>query len=105
MSDTSSTISALPACTAPKSTDLLLVVRTPLDANSTAQCTVGQLFANVQGNSVFAQVSANTLIATNHQTPANNSSLTIPKGTIWTDDNYIYVCVTGKVRRAALTDF
>lgn len=94
----------------PKGADIFLAVRDTQGIPTTGTFTYTGLFANVSVPVVFSNtvvahsVTTANLIISSSFTP--QSSLTaIPKGAILVDDDYIYVSVGSKLKRARLEDF
>jgi len=112
-------ITELAAANSVANSDLLVTVTSPSGSAATKKITVQNFFGNVSTTVVVnntATVSANltinnTLIANNllvvtSSTPANSTSSTITKGTIFYDSNYIYIATANNlVKRAALSTF
>lgn len=117
-------VTSLTAATSVTDDDLFMVVDDPAGTPASKKLTVGALFGSVPSAAVFtkdvtvsgdnATISANTLfsgagnlILTSGTPTSNKPSLTIPpvsSGSIWFDDNYIYVAVNSTtIKRAALT--
>jgi len=101
-------VSELTALTAPASEDLLLIVDDPSGAAASKKITVGNLFGNCSSNvtlSNTAVLSANAVVVRNSQTPAN-STITVTKGTIFYDSDYLYVAVANNtLKRVTLSSF
>lgn len=94
MTDRAKKISELTALSAPAGEDLMVIVDDPSGTPVTKYVTV----SNLLGNS-----SANVVVY--HATPAN-SSITVKKGTIMIDNNYIYVATANNtLKRVSLTSF
>lgn len=75
-----------------------------VSSNTTISGTKVTVSANAtfSGNSVFA---TNEIVITTSQTPAN-STITVTKGTMFWDNNYLYVAVSNNVlKRATLASF
>jgi hypothetical protein len=101
MADRAKKISELTALTSPSGDDLLVIVDDPSGNVATKKVTVNNFF-NV-ANAVV--VSANTLIVRNNQTPAN-STITVTKGTIMYDTNYLYIATANNtLKRVSLSSF
>jgi hypothetical protein len=84
-------ITELNEATSVVSTDLLVIVKDPAGAASTQKVRVSTLFAN-------------TIIA-KANTPTN-STPTITRGSIFFDDNYLYIATnTNTLKRIALSAF
>jgi len=121
-------VSALDAITNLTTDDLFLVVNDPAGTATSRKVTVGNLFGNVAvttthkspvtftANTTFSgsksTVSANTTFSGNlrmtSDTPSSNnaSSEGYGVGSIWFDENYIYVATaSGTIKRAALSVF
>jgi len=94
MSDRAKKVTELSALTAPAADDLLLIIDDVAGTPITKKITL----ANVLGSSIANVVIFNT-------TPAN-SSITIKKGTIMFDTDYLYVAVANNsLKRVALSSF
>jgi CTP:phosphocholine cytidylyltransferase-like protein len=108
MADRAKTISELPIATSLSGDELFVVVDDPSGTANTKQITLNNIFANSTANVTLANasvLSANTLITRNKQTPAN-STITVTKGTILFDDDYLYIATDNNtLKRIALTSF
>ena len=108
MTNRAKKISELTENVSPSSDDLLVLVDSPSSNAITKKVTVGNLLGNTSANvtvSNSATLSVKNIVVRNKQTPVN-STATAPAGTIYFDDNYIYiVTATGVTKRAALTAF
>ena len=94
MSDRSKKISELSALTAPAGEDFVVIVDDPSGTPITKKVTVANLLGNSSANVVVFQT-----------TPAN-STITVKKGTIMIDNNYIYVATANNsLKRVSLTSF
>lgn len=94
MSDRAKKITELSALTAPAGDDLLVIVDDVAGTATTKKVTV----ANLLGNS-----SANVVIF--NATPAN-STITVKKGTLLFDNNYIYIATSNNsLKRVSLSSF
>jgi len=94
MSDRAKKITELSALTAPAGDDLLVIVDDVSGTAVTKKVTV----ANLLGNS-----SANVVVF--NATPAN-STITVKKGTLLFDNNYIYIATANNnLKRVALSTF
>jgi len=94
MSDRAKKISELTALAAPASEDLMVIVDDPSGTPITKYVTVGNLLGNAAANVVVY-----------HATPAN-STITVKKGTIMIDNNYIYVATANNtLKRVGLSSF
>jgi len=121
-------VSALTAINKVSKDDLLLVVNDPGGTATSNKITVGNLFGNVEvvtthnnlttfvSNTTFSSnkvtISANTTFSGNlkmtSDTPSSNNagSEGYGVGSIWFDENYIYVATaSGTIKRAALSVF
>jgi len=101
-------ITELNATTTISGGDLLLVVTDPTGVASTKKMTITNFFANVQPNVIFNGdlTVVNNMVIPVKATPANTSALTIGKGSIFHDDNYLYVATANNVvKRVSLTAF
>lgn len=82
--------------------DIFLVVKDPSGLNSTNKISANSLFADIKF------LSANVFSVNLKTTPANNSNVPTggSQGTIFFDDDYIYVTTSsGVIKRAALSSF
>lgn len=108
MVDRSKKISELTALTAPSPDDLLVIVDSPSSNAVTRKVTVGNLFTNSSSNVTVSDtkyLSANNLIVRRKQTP-NSSSDAELLGSIFFDDNYLYVVTSnGTIKRVSLNTF
>lgn len=109
MTNRARSIPELPNLAAPSSDDLLVIVDDPAVTANTKKVTVAALFNNSNASitlSNTAVLTANTVIVKNKMTPANSLTTTITGGTIFFDDNYIYVAISNNVvKRASLSSF
>lgn len=109
MADRAKKISELSALTVPSADDLLVIVDAPSSNATTMKVTVGNLLTNAASNVVVKgayYLSANNLQVTRKATPVISTGTTDLQGSIWFDDNYIYVATAnGTVKRAALSTF
>jgi hypothetical protein len=95
MSDRAKKISELPSLTAPVAVDLLVIVDDPTGTPITKYVTVGNLLGNAAANVVIYNTTA----------PAN-SAITVKKGTIMFDSDYLYIATANNtLKRLALTAF
>ena len=108
MADNAVTISDLPTLAAPNANTVLVVNHTVGSVVNTYQLSTNNFFSNVAANVTLvntAVLSANTVIIRNNQTPAN-STITVTKGTILFDSNYLYIAVANNsLKRIALSSF
>ena len=108
MADNAATISDLPTLATPNANTVLVVNHTVSSVVNTYQISTNNFFSNVAANVTLvntAVLSANTIILRNNQTPAN-STVTVTKGTILFDNNYIYIAVANNsLKRVALSSF
>lgn len=91
----------------PANTWLVVEINHATSNNKTYKIPVHNLFANVSANVTFsnAVLSVNNFIVRRGDTPAN-STITATEGTMWCDDNYLYVAVANNsLKRVALTSF
>lgn len=94
MSDRAKKITELSALTAPAGDDLLVIVDDVAGTATTKKVTV----ANLLGNST-----ANVVVY--NATPAN-STITVKKGTLLFDNNYIYIATSNNnLKRVSLSSF
>jgi hypothetical protein len=108
MADNAVTISDLPTLAAPNANTVLVVNHTVGSVVNTYQLSTNNLYSNVAANVTLvntAVLSANTIIVRNKQTPAN-STITVTRGTILFDDNFIYIAIANNsLKRVALSSF
>lgn len=101
-------ISELAESVSPSSDDLVVIVDSPASGAATKKVSVANLFGNSSANVVVsntAVLSAKNIVVRRKETP-NNSTATDQQGTIYFDDNYIYVVTsTGVTKRVALSTF
>ena len=95
MSDRAKKISELSALAAPAAEDLMVIVDDPSGTPTTKYVTVGNLLGNAAANVVIYSTT----------TPAN-STITVKKGTIMTDGNFLYIAVANNsLKRVAISSF
>ena len=108
MADRSKQISELPTTTSVAANATFVVVDNTTAVANTKQISANNLFNNSSFNvtlSNTAILSANTIIIRNSQTPAN-STITVSKGTIFFDTDYLYIAVANNtLKRILLTSF
>ncbi|MCX6783265.1 MAG: hypothetical protein NTZ20_04765 [Candidatus Levybacteria bacterium] len=91
--------SALPTANTLSSGDYFFVISDPNTLIATKKIYVNTAFSNV------SHLTVNNLVISNKSTPSN-STMTIGKGKIFYDDNYLYVPTANNViRRIALVAF
>lgn len=109
MVDRSKKISELTALTAPSPDDLLVIVDSPAANAVTKKVTVGNFLTNSSSNVTVSDskyLSANNLIIRRKRTPNASSEVGELQGSIFFDDNYLYVVTSnGTIKRAALSTF
>lgn len=94
MSDRAKKITELSALTAPAGDDLLVIVDDVAGTATTKKVTVANLFGNSSANVVIFNA-----------TPAN-STITVKKGTLLFDNNYIYIATANNnLKRVSLSSF
>ncbi len=94
MSDRAKKITELSALTAPAGDDLLVIVDDVAGTATTKKVTVANLFGNSSANVVIFNA-----------TPAN-STITVKKGTLLFDNNYIYIATSNNnLKRVSLSSF
>ena len=94
MSDRAKKITELAALVAPTAEDLMVIVDDPSGTPVTKYVTVSNLLGNSAANVVIY-----------NSTPAN-STITVKKGTIMFDSDYLYVATSNNtLKRVALTAF
>ncbi len=92
-------ISGLSTANSISNGDYIVVVTDPTTLAETKKITFSNLLANV------AVMSVNSFIITNNATPSN-SSITIARGKIFFDSDYLYVAVANNtIKRVSLTAF
>lgn len=109
MTNRAKSIPEMVALTAPAKEDLLLVVDVS-SANTTKRSTVSAVISNVANSDLSmaddVTFSANTLIVRRTHTPLSSTTLTIGKGTVFFDSNYLYIATSDNyVKRLSLSDF
>ena len=108
MADRAKQISELPTTTSVAANATFVVVDNTTAVANTKQISANNLFNNSSFNvtlSNTAILSANTIIIRNNQSPAN-STITVSKGTIFFDTNYLYIAVANNtLKRILLTSF
>lgn len=109
MADRSKKITELGLATSVAANDLILIVdKHTSNVAVTKSANVSVLFGNVAANVILsntAVLSTQNMVLRNNTTPSN-STVTVAKGTIWADANYIYVAVANNsIKRVALTSF
>lgn len=99
MANTAQKISELTEVGSASSNSLVVVVRpSPADPR-TVSMKVNNLLANAE------TLSSANIVFKDKSTPAN-ATITVAGGTMWFDDDYIYVATSNNtVKRAALTTF
>lgn len=109
MADRAKKISELTALTQPSTDDLLVIVDSPANSAVTKQVTVQNFLNNSAANVTVANayyLSANNLVVRRKATPVTSSGTSDLQGSIWFDENYVYVAVAnGTIKRAALSTF
>ena len=108
MADRAKQISELPTTTSVAANATFVVVDNTTAVANTKQISANNLFNNSSFNvtlSNTAILSANTIVIRNNQTPAN-STITVSKGTIFFDTDYLYIAVANNtLKRILLTSF
>lgn len=110
MSDRAKKISELNDAVDAKGTDLLLIDKFDASTNSysTSKIRVSGFFGNLQSNvslSDASVASVNNLVIRKSTTPAN-ATIEVAKGTMWFDENYLYVAINNNVvKRVELGSF
>lgn len=106
MANNAKAITALNACTAPISTDYVVVVSNTTGNAETMYATTNTLFNNTSANMSINVVTSATLVITGNSTPANNTdNSNRPNNAIWADGDFIYVWNGTEIKRAALSTF
>lgn len=119
-----SKVSQLPELVNPSSEDLLYIVDNPNGTPASKKITLKQFFGNVTSNTHVSQsftvdgdtslagVTAETihvsevLVLGPKETPASSTDTAKASGTLFWDDNYLYIKVTGDVlKRIPLATF
>ncbi len=96
------TISLWNACTAPSTSDVVLLQGNSL-AN-TFKVSVSDFFGNNDVDFVIALGAS--LVISNTTTPANSTVGGFTNNSIWADDDYIYVSISdGTIKRVAIATF
>jgi hypothetical protein len=94
MADNTKVITSFPVANSMASTDQVLVIRDPAGTPATRLVSVGNLLGNSAAN-----------VSLQFVTPAN-STVTVTRGTVFIDADYIYVAVANNtLKRAALSSF
>ncbi|NBO36894.1 hypothetical protein EBU91_05115 [bacterium] len=95
MADKAKKITELPALTDPSGEDLLVIVDNPNgSSNATKKVTLTTLFSNTSAN-----------VSIRKFTPAN-SSIVVKGGTIFFDDNFLYVATSNNIiKRISFSSF
>ncbi len=94
-------ISAHASCTAPSSTDAMVLASNTAGNTQTLQVSVNDILSNSDVNAEFVSVAV-----TSNTTPANNSdNSSRPAHSFWADGDYIYYYDGTEIKRAALTTF
>ena len=84
-----------------ETTDLLIVVKDPAGSAVTRKMTVNTFFSNVSIITV-----SNNLVIPLKTTPANSTSTSILRGSIFHDSNYLYIATSNNtVKRVSLSTF
>jgi hypothetical protein len=109
MSDRSKKISELNGLTNPAGGDYVLVVDAPgTNSAQTMYCTVTNLFNNCSSNLTISNtsvLSTNNFTLRRSDTPSN-STITVARGTMWFDENFLYVAVSENIlKRVSLDSF
>lgn len=82
--------------------DYMLIVSTAGGIANTKKI----LVSNFAANNTIDKISANTVVLRGTTTPANGSVTTITKGSVFFDDNFIYIATANNiVKRAQLNSF
>ena len=109
MTDRAKKISELTALAGPSADDLLVIVDSPSANAVTKKVTVANFLANTSANVTVKDsytLSANSLIVRRKQTPDMSATAGALQGSIFFDDNYLYVVTSnGTIKRAALSTF
>ena len=91
-------ITELPSANTVAPTDLLVVVTNPNNLSTTQKVSVNTLFTNAVAT--FANIAL-----VDKRTPAN-SSISVSGGTVFYDDNYLYISIANNVvKRITLESF
>ena len=102
MSNTGVKTSEIPSVNSVSTADKVILVTDVSSSPVTKTTTVGTLFSNTAN----LQVIAKTLIINNTATPSNSTATTIQGGTVFFDNNYIYIATSNNiVKRVALSSF
>lgn len=92
----------------PAGEDLLMIVDDPAGSPINKKVSLSTLFGKVHANTVIngtLTANTNTIVISTSLTPAN-STATIAKGSVFYDDNYMYLAVQANtIKRVALTAF
>ena len=91
--------SLLPTANTVGANDYIFIVSSPATLAETNKITANNFFANV------AALVANSFIITNNTTPSN-STMTVTKGKIFYDTDYLYIAVANNnIKRISLVSF
>lgn len=102
MSNTGVKTSELPVVNSVSGNDKIVVLSNTSSSPVTSVITVNTLFSNTAN----LQVVAKTLIINNTATPSNSTATTIQSGTVFFDNNFIYIATSNNfVKRVALSSF
>lgn len=87
------------SCTSPSTIDVLL------GQGNNQSNTFKYSISNLLGNTSNLSLVTNTITIQNSNTPAS-STITVPKGRMWYDTDYLYIAVSNNVvKRVALSSF
>lgn len=94
MSNNSKKISELPIINSALSNDRIVILKNPNSAPATVTISVSNLLGNSSANLVIQEVNV------------PNSSITVKKGTIFYDQDYLYIAVANNtIKRINLSSF
>jgi len=101
MATTYTKVSELTALTNAASEDFLLIIDDPSGSAQSKKITVGNFLGNVSTNTVF-----NANVALKYSATPANSTITVSKGTILYDSDYLYIAVANNtLKRVTLESF
>lgn len=107
MATNEKTITELVACTNPQATDVFILSSNVAGNTLSLKVTSNDMFNNTSVNLTTNVATANIMVITGNTTPANNTDIPTgaANGAIWSDGSYVYVNVSGEIKRVALSTF
>jgi hypothetical protein len=101
MANETSKLSQLPVNTTALGSDRVLLLKNPDGVANTVTISINNLLSNTSGT-----LSPQTLVLRDNRTAQTSEGLIITKGTLFFDDNYLYVAIANNVvKRAPLSSF